>query len=177
MENIHQNQNLEQPKKAAVKRVVPQIWRVMNKANKVFAVQVGKSNQVKLDCLERFAKAMYDDIEKFWAEYAHQVNTLVDSRRFCNDCLKHEIEPEILAEHIVFLGSTTMRKVLKEGIDLALKGTIHLYKENFTNGKINPYLIKIDDCIGSRICNEIAVQPEAKPLEAVEQLAEDEPAA
>lgn len=176
MQNI-QNQNFEQPKKAPVKRVVPQIWRVLNKANKIFAVQVGKNNAVKLDCLERFANAMFDDIEKFWADYAHQVNTLVDSRRFCNDCLKHEIEPETLAEHIVFLGSTTMRKVLKEGIDLALKGTIHLYKENFTNGKINPYLIKIDDCIGSRICNEIAVQPEAKPLEAVEQLAEEEPAA
>jgi hypothetical protein len=118
---------------------------------------------------------MFDDIEKFWADYAHQVNTLVDSRRFCNDCLKHEIKPETLAEHIVFLGSTTMRKVLKEGIDLALKGTIHLYKESFTNGKINPYLIKIDDCI-SKICNENAEQPN-QPEEVAEQPIVDDPAA
>lgn len=177
MENIHQNQNLEQPKKAPAKRVVPQLWRVLNKANKIFAVQVGKTNAVKLDCLERFAKAMFDDIEKFWADYAHQVNTLVDSRRFCKDCLKHEIEPETLAEHIVFLGSMTMRKVLREGIDIVLKGTIHLYKESFTNGKINPYLIKIEDCIGSRMCNENVEQANVQPIEVIGQPIVDDPAA
>ena len=40
--------------------------------------------------------------------------------------------PEYVAEHIVFLGSATMKKVLKDGVSRTLGADVQLYGKRFS---------------------------------------------
>lgn len=62
----------------------------------------------------RFMPALYPNPDQFWIEFMEQVNILLDSRRFCRECTALGYQPENVAEHVVFLGSTPMRKVCYE---------------------------------------------------------------
>lgn len=97
----------------------PPMWRVMTQARPVFDVQLKKDNEIKLACINKFMNAAYSDANKFWADFMEQVNILLDSRRYCRECEILGLKPEYVAEHIVFLGSATMRTL---GADVQLYG-------------------------------------------------------
>ena len=42
------------------------------------------------------------------------------------------LKPEYVAEHIVFLGSATMKKVLKDGVSRTLGADVQLYGKRFS---------------------------------------------
>lgn len=63
----------------------------------------------------------------------------MDSRRFCRDCKALGYQPEHVAEHVVFLGSAPMRKVLREGVQITLGASIQFYKERFSPVKADAY--------------------------------------
>lgn len=88
----------------------PPMWRVMTQARPVFDVQLKKDNEIKLACINKFMNAAYSDANKFWADFMEQVNILLDSRRYCRECKILGLKPEYVAEHIVFLGSATMKR-------------------------------------------------------------------
>ena len=115
--------------KKVKRKPTPQIWVVLNKARKSFNVQLTKSNDVKLQCLQKYS-AEIGDQQKFYNDFMEQVGKLTDSRRFCDAAEAKEVSPEILATHIVFLGSSTMNKVLKFGLD-PIEADLDLYKEAF----------------------------------------------
>lgn len=92
----------------------------MTQARPVFDVQLKKDNEIKLACINKFMNAAYSDANKFWADFMEQVNILLDSRRYCRECKILGLKPEYVAEHIVFLGSATMKKVLKDGVSRTL---------------------------------------------------------
>ena len=75
--------------------------------------------------------AAYSDANKFWADFMEQVNILLDSRRYCRECEILGLKPEYVAEHIVFLGSATMKKVLKDGVSRTLGADVQLYGKRF----------------------------------------------
>ena len=108
------------------------IWNVIAQARPVFNVQLEKSNSVKLKCIEKFMHAAYADSDKFWSDFMEQVNTLLDSRRFWRDCEGMGCKPEYVAEHVVFLGSAMIKKVLKEGVARTLGSDIQLYKDRIS---------------------------------------------
>ena len=111
---------------------IPALWKVLGKARPVFTVQISKTNEVKASCIQRFMPALYADENLFWIEFMEQVNILLDSRRFCRECKALGYQPENVAEHVVFLGSAPMRKVLREGVQNTLGASIQFYKERFS---------------------------------------------
>ena len=89
-------------------------------------------NEIKLACIDKFMNAAYSDANKFWADFMEQVNILLDSRRYCRECKILGLKPEYVAEHIVFLGSATMKKVLKDGVSRTLGADVQLYGKRFS---------------------------------------------
>ena len=117
------------------------VWNVIAQARPVFNVQLEKSNAVKLKCIEKFMHATYADADKFWSDFMEQVNVLLDSRRFWRECESMGCRPEYVAEHVVFLGSAMIKKVLKEGVARILGSDVQLYKERFTPEEANRFLL------------------------------------
>ena len=136
---------------------IPALWKVLGKARPVFTVQISKTNEVKASCIQRFMPALYPDPSQFWIEFMGQVNILLDSRRFCRECKALGYQPENVAEHVVFLGSAPMRKVLREGVQNTLGASIQFYKERFSPVEADNYR---EDAEG-----QIAIRP-AKNEEA-----------
>lgn len=128
-------------------RKVDPLWSVIRKANKVFAVQIKKDNECKLNCLEFAMHSKFDDHEKFWVEYHKHTSTLLDSRRFCKDCMDRGYCPVAIAEHVVFEGSTVMRKVLKEGVFHAIGENIQFYTKGFTPQTKAVYITQAGDIL------------------------------
>lgn len=151
--NSKLNTNSDKAPKRATKRNVSPLWSVITKANKVFAVQVDKDNQRKLKCLEYAMVGKYSDHDKFWVEYHQQTSTLLDSRRFCKDCMDKGLYPVAIAEHVVFEGSAMMRKVLKEGVTNALGEKIQFYKDVFTPESKRGYITEAKDSLVALIAN------------------------
>lgn len=118
----------------------PPMWRVASQARPVFEVQLEKDNKIKLKCIEKFMNAAYPDANKFWSDFMEQVNTLLDSRRYCRECESLGFRPECVAEHIVFLGSATMKKVLKDGVYRTLGADVQLYGERFSPKEADKFL-------------------------------------
>ena len=152
-DNSKSNTNSDKAPKRVTKRNVSPLWSVITKANKVFAVQVDKDNQRKLKCLEYAMVGKYSDHDKFWVEYHQQTSTLLDSRRFCKDCMDKGLYPVAIAEHVVFEGSAMMRKVLKEGVTNALGEKIQFYKNVFTPKNTKGYITEAKDSLVALIAN------------------------
>lgn len=126
------NSNNESTPKKVTRKPTPKIWAVLSKARKSFDAQLNKSNEIKLQCVKKFSAGEYADQEKFYNDFMKYVELLTDSKKFCEAAEANEMEPNILATHIVFLGSSTMNKVLKEGLDNSpVAGDLNLYKEAF----------------------------------------------
>jgi hypothetical protein len=109
--------------------------RVLQKARKDFEVQVEKNNETKRKCLERYIGAYSWDVERFYLKLQDQSDKLEDSKKFCTECETLGVVPEIIAEHIAFLGNPTLNKVLKDGIKNTIGNDYSLYTEKFTPTK------------------------------------------
>lgn len=139
-------------------RKVDPLWSVIRKAHKVFAVQIKKDNDTKLNCLEFAMHSKFDDHEKFWVEYHKHTSTLLDSRRFCNDCLSKKYEPAVVAEHIVFEGHKMIKRVLKEGVINVLGESIRLYDKRFTPNETACFVTEESDCVVSDVAKMLEEQ-------------------
>ena len=129
MSNFNVAPVVEQKKKRVA---VPRIWTDLNRARKTFDAQLEKSNDVKLACVKKYTAATNNDLQKFHDRYMEQVGRLTDSKRFCKAADAAGCDPTILATHIVFLGSATINKVLKVGLENSgILRDIELYKEPF----------------------------------------------
>ncbi len=133
---------------------IPALWKVLGKARPVFMVQISKTNEVKFSCIKRFMTAIYADENLFWIEFMEQVNILLDSRRFCRECKALGYQPENVAEHVVFLGSAPMRKVLREGVQNTLGASIQFYKERFSPVEADNYREDAEGQIAVRPAND-----------------------
>ena len=126
------NQILETTPKKVTRKPTPKIWAVLSKARKSFDAQLNKSNEVKLQCVKKYSTSEYEDQQKFYNDFMKYVELLTDSKKFCEAAEANEVDSNILATHIVFLGSSTMNKVLKEGLDNSpVAGDLNLYQEAF----------------------------------------------
>ena len=97
-----------------------------------FAAGKNDENLPRPQSINKFMNAAYSDANKFWADFMEQVNILLDSRRYCRECKILGLKPEYVAEHIVFLGSATMKKVLKDGVSRTLGADVQLYGKRFS---------------------------------------------
>ena len=93
----------------------------------------------------RFMPAKYHDPNIFWKEYAEHINLLIDSRKFCKACKERELDPKVVAEHIVFYGSAAIKKVLREGLEKYIGRGVDEYQGRFTPKDIDSYIEEVDD--------------------------------
>lgn len=113
------------------KRSVNPFWVTINRSRKIFEIQLDKSNELKLRCLGN-QLGRENDPAKFYNDYMEQVNYLLDSNRFVQQCTNADVNPTTLATHIVFLGSATLHRVRENGIiNSEVYGDINLYKDSF----------------------------------------------
>ena len=152
------NTNSDKAPKRATKRNVSPLWSVISKANKVFAVQIDKNNERKLKCLKNAMVSKYSDHDKFWVEYHKHTSTLLDSRRFCKECVDYGCTPAYVAEHIVFEGSATMKEVLKRGVRVVFGEGVKLYKERFTEDATDKFITEVEDCVVEEVKNKLKEQ-------------------
>ncbi len=124
------------------RKPIDPMWRVLAKARKTFDVQLEKTNKVKLKCIENFMGGQVQDTDKFWGDYFEQVAKLLDSRRYVVECTKLGYDAVNIAEHIVFLGSTELNKVLKNGVVNTLKNDVRLYVDRLTPSEYTDKLRK-----------------------------------
>ena len=88
---------------------------------------------MKLKCIENYMAAETNDAPKFWGDFIKQVERLLDSRKYVRECQSLGYKPENVAEHIVFLGSATVNKVLTNGVSNAIGSHLKLYRDRFTS--------------------------------------------
>jgi len=81
-------------------------------------------------------------VEKFYSKLKNQSEKLTDSIKFRKECDTLVVEPEIIAEHIAFLGNPTLNKVLKDGIKSTIGNDYSLYTEKFTPTKADASVTK-----------------------------------
>ena len=125
------------------RQAIPAMWRVLRRAKKTFDAQLEKSNPNKLKCIDMYLASEMNDTAKFWGEFMEQVEKLLDSRKYVRECQFLSYKPENVAEHIVFLGSATLNKVLKSGVQNALGNDLMLYIDKFSPKEADMYRERI----------------------------------
>lgn len=133
-------------KTASIKRSrkVNPLWITINRANRMFNMQLVKNNETKLSCLEVIAKANFSDVEKFWAAYMAQANRLLDSHKFTSYCKNNGMDAVTIASHIVYQGKATLERVLSDGVEHTIGRDILLYKDNFIPDIAMGFALKAD---------------------------------
>ena len=130
--NDQQGQKPKSPKQRKRRGATPQIWRVLSKANRTFKPQLTKNNAIKLQCVTNHIPSYYPDEGIFWSDYMKEAEKLMNSVRYLRECKVLNATPINVAEHIVFLGSATVSKVLKHGVENTLGKKYKYYIERFT---------------------------------------------
>ena len=123
---------------------IPAIWKVLQKAKRAFEPQLTITNEVKLQCIEKQIGAFFPDPTKFWSEFMTQAGKLMDSMRYLRDCANLGVSPMNVAEHIVFLGSATINKVLKNGVENTLARDLELYVDRLSSESANVFRAKME---------------------------------
>lgn len=128
------------------KRVsTPTFWKVLTKSRKVFEPQLTKNNAIKRQCIEKHISTFSNDTEKFWSKFVNEAETLLDSRKYLRECKHLGVPPVDVAEHIVFLGSSTINKVLKNGLYDTIGNDLRLYVERLTPESANVFRSKLEE--------------------------------
>jgi len=123
------------------RQAIPAIWRILSKAKKTFTAQLSfvKNNETKLKCIEMYMTVETNDAPKFWGEFMRQVDRLLDSRKFLRECVERGYKPENVAEHIVFLGSAMINKVLNNGVLNTIGNDLKLYADRLSPADADIY--------------------------------------
>ncbi|MDL2319731.1 hypothetical protein LJC45_01185 [Alistipes sp. OttesenSCG-928-B03] len=131
------------------------MWRILKKAKTKFDAQITKDNAMKLKCIDIYMSAETNDAPKFWGEYMKQVERVLDSRKYLAECQTLGCKPENMAEHIVFLGSATVNRVLANGVLNTLGNDFKLYVDRLTPPEADIYR---DDIVAF-----LQTEPEPEP--------------
>jgi len=78
-------------------------------------------------------------VERFWSDYLTQAERLLDSRKYLKECETLDVSAQNLAQHIVFLGSAMINKVLKNGIESTIGKDYKFYTENLVKPEISNF--------------------------------------
>lgn len=143
--NVNENTPKGSKRNAGVQKrqAIPAMWRVLGRAKKTFDAQLDKNNETKLKCINTYLLAEMNDVPKFWGEFMEQVEKLLDSRKYVRNCQQLGYDATNVAEHVVFLGSAMLNKVLKYGVENVLGNDLMLYGERLSSEDAEMYRNKI----------------------------------
>jgi len=106
---------------------VEPIYRVMAKARTQFKKQVMQNNETKKLCIESNIASFYSDSARFWADYKKEFEYLLSWRRFESYCNEKGMNPEYVAQHVIFEGKGVKKQILNEEFEKALGEKIKLF--------------------------------------------------
>ena len=89
---------------------------VIKKSIRAYDVQMIKNCDVRLKCIEFFARQKFENMNMFWILYMQKADILLNSRRFVIEAKRLYQNPTTLATNIVAHGATEVKKVATYGI-------------------------------------------------------------
>jgi hypothetical protein len=109
-------------KKQKASRKINPLYTVIRKYKNVFAsydeqCQNTDTKIVALNIAIGMSRDLYPDRFRFWQDLRDEANILLDSKRFEATCVKWNLRPQAVAEHIVVEGKATLNRVLKNGLE------------------------------------------------------------
>ena len=133
MNNLLENAEVQKPtERVLTKRTrkynVQPVYAVIAKARAQFFRQIEQNTEVKRACIKRHIYPLYDDSSRFWCDLLNEANDLLDSKKFNSYCENKKLNPNAVAEHIIFEGKATKRAVQKNGPEVLGKMN-DLFKE------------------------------------------------
>lgn len=112
------------------KRRQPQpVYSVLKKARTQFRRQVIQDSNTKRACIEKNIPAYYDDSLRFWMDLRSEANVLLDSEKFKNKCKELCLNPQNVAENVVFEGKKIKNLVRDNGLENTLGELPNAFKE------------------------------------------------
>ena len=111
-----ESQNVKSTKtKAPKKRGATPFSLVLRSANAQFKKQVEHNTETKRKCIENNISRYYADPLRFWLDFKNETKVLLDSMEFNGYCKEIGLNPEDVAQHVVFEGKTIRDMVRDNG--------------------------------------------------------------
>lgn len=91
------------------------VYLVLNSARAQFKKQVEHNTETKRKCIENNISKYYADPLRFWLDFKNETKVLLDSMEFNGYCNEIGLNPEDVAQHVVFEGKTIRNMVRDNG--------------------------------------------------------------
>ena len=105
-----------EPTKVSTKTQSKEFADVIRKAANAYDLQMVKNCEVRLQCIEHFARQRFSNMNLFWTLYMQRADVLLDSVSFLREAKALGENPVILATNIVAHGAKELKAVSKFGI-------------------------------------------------------------
>lgn len=123
------------------RRVTAPVWKVLKAGSKKFDAQLAKTQttETKRDCINDCVSKHYQDPLVFWMDFRTHADRLVDSKKFTKCCEGKGLDVQSVAEHVTFLGSAKINRVLRYGVEAVFGERIMMYNEPIYLDEANLY--------------------------------------
>ena len=113
---IVESKNVKSTKtKAPKKRGSSPFSSVLKSARAQFKKQVDHNTETKRKCIEENISRYYADPLRFWLDFKNETKVLIDSIEFNRYCKEIGLNPEYVAEHVVYEGKKVRDNVRDNG--------------------------------------------------------------
>ena len=119
---FNRNAVVESPVKKDTKNLSFRALVILSK--KLSLRQFDPSEETHKEAIERTLLRSNYPRTQFLYEFGVETERLLDSKRFESDCQKRNLDPKVVAQHVVFAGDKFIRAVIAKGLVAALGSTI-----------------------------------------------------
>ena len=91
---------------------------VLKSARAQFKKQVEHNTETKRKCIENNISRYYADPLRFWLDFKNETKVLLDSMEFNRYCNEIGLNPEYVAEHVVYEGKKLRNNVIENGLNV-----------------------------------------------------------
>ena len=123
---------------------------VLKGARAQFKKQVEHNTETKRKCIENNISRYYADPLRFWLDFKNETKVLLDSMEFNRYCNEIGLNPEYVAEHVVYEGSKIRNKVKDNGLESVLGERVMMFNA--------PLYVDAEELYGKQItagdCNQ-----------------------
>lgn len=107
------------------------VWVVMTRARRMFLRQLKATQnlETKIACIDEIAGMIYSDPKRVWYDLLTEAKRLTNLIDFNEYCKSLGLNPDYVAQHVVFEGSGTVNKVMRHGVKEVIGERIRMFKK------------------------------------------------
>lgn len=111
------------------RRTQATVWGAMTKSRNLFGHQLPKFQDLecKIECIKQAALLTYTDPTRVWYDIQTEANALTNLMNFNARCKELDLDPNIVAQHVIFEGKVIAGKVKNDGLDSALGERVQMF--------------------------------------------------